>query len=745
MKITAYSDKISVLPGETLRFMVNCELPTYHAQLVRLVCGDLNPQGPGIKETAIKTSIDGNYAGRKQSIESGSYVSIPNKGPLAELDSFSFVAMIWPTTPSEGTQCIASKWQDNQQSGFAIVIHDGALTLQIGDGSGRVEVFSPGKPLLARQWYFIAVSFESNTGRITLHQEPQVDFPTIKDSAAARKKSTLSGLGQTRAPLMFGAVRTGKRNPRLDHKYNGKIDSPRLVDRALDRERLEHIRHAKTFSDIGTFIGAWDFSVGIETTTVTDIGPHRLDGETVNLPTRGVTGHNWTGASMNWRDVPAQYGAIHFHEDDLYDAKWKVDFELTIPKQLKSGLYAVRLRSEDQEEYVPFAVRPRKGKENKLAFLLPTASYMAYANDRMTTNAAMLEVLAGRLLPFDKYSLFLSGHREYGLSCYDTHSDGSGVCYTSRLRPILNMRPKHMHSLGGKGSSLWQFNADTHITDWLESTGQEFDVITDEDLHSEGLSLLEPYRAIITSTHPEYHSLQMWDAMRAYQNQGGRLVYMGANGWYWKVAFHPELPGVMEVRRNEGGIRTWAAQPGDYYHSFTGEYGGLWRNQGRAPQQILGTGFTAQGFDISAPYERLPDSFNARAQFIFDGVKKDELIGDFGLIGDGAAGLELDRADPALGTPPHALVLATSQGRHTDLYLVVPEELLATVPGLGGTENALVRADMVFYETPNGGAVWSSGSIAWSGSLSHNGYDNNVARITGNILKRFLDPKPLVK
>ena len=71
------------------------------------------------------------------------------------------------------------------------------------------------------------------------------------------------------------------------------------------------------------------------------------------------------------------------------------------------------------------------------------------------------------------------------------------------------------------------------------------------------------------------------------------------------------------------------------------------------------------------------------------------------MIGDGAAGLELDRADPALGTPPHALVLATSQGRHTDLYLVVPEELLATVPGLGGTENALVRADMVFYETPN--------------------------------------------
>ena len=45
---------------------------------------------------------------------------------------------------------------------------------------------------------------------------------------------------------------------------------------------------------------------------------------------------------------------------------------------------------------------------------------------------------------------------------------------------------------------------------------------------------------------------------------------------------------------------------------------------------------------------------------------------------------------------------------------MVCEELLATYPGLGGSENELVRADMVFYETPNGGAVWSASSIAWA-------------------------------
>jgi N,N-dimethylformamidase len=49
---------------------------------------------------------------------------------------------------------------------------------------------------------------------------------------------------------------------------------------------------------------------------------------------------------------------------------------------------------------------------------------------------------------------------------------------------------------------------------------------------------------------------------------------------------------------------------------------------------------------------------------------------------------------------------------------------------------------MVFFTLPRGGAFFATGSIAWAGSLSHNGYDNNVARVTGNVLKRFLEPEP---
>jgi N,N-dimethylformamidase len=57
--------------------------------------------------------------------------------------------------------------------------------------------------------------------------------------------------------------------------------------------------------------------------------------------------------------------------------------------------------------------------------------------------------------------------------------------------------------------------------------------------------------------------------------------------------------------------------------------------------------------------------------------------------------------------------------------------------------NPLVHADLAFLEYPNGGAVFSTGSIAWSGSLSYNNYTNNVSRITENVLRRFSADAPI--
>jgi N,N-dimethylformamidase len=50
---------------------------------------------------------------------------------------------------------------------------------------------------------------------------------------------------------------------------------------------------------------------------------------------------------------------------------------------------------------------------------------------------------------------------------------------------------------------------------------------------------------------------------------------------------------------------------------------------------------------------------------------------------------------------------------------------------------------MVLMPTDNGGAVFSVGSMAWVGALSHNGYDNNASVVTKNVLERFLSRAPI--
>lgn len=494
---------------------------------------------------------------------------------------------------------------------------------------------------------------------------------------------------------------------------------------------------------VESLVGAWDFADAITPdgvrnySHVKDTSPYGIHGEAVNVPARGVTSHNWTGDTHEFTEAPEQYAAIHFHDDDLSDAKWNTDFEWTVPDDLESAVYAARLRTEDDEMYVPFYVRPNNTQDSTadVVFLAPTASYLAYANDHLVTDDPATELLNGHTPIMQPEDVFLADHREYGISCYDTHSDGYGSFYSSRLRPILTMQPKYKHWLGALPSSTWQFNADLHMVDWLEEKEYDYDVITDEDLHREGTEIIEPYNVVITGTHPEYYSGNMWTALETYQKLGGRLMYMGANGFYWQTAYHPENSKIIELRKGDTGIRGYNAPSGELSLSFNGKKGGLWRQRGMAPQKLAGVGFSGEGFDESSYYRRKEDSYSSDVEFIFEGVD-DDIIGDFGINGHGAAGLELDRYDEDLGTPSHAHLLASSED-HSDNYLLVTEEILATTPGLSGTEHPHIRSDMVYFPTENDGAVFSTGSIAWCGSLSYNNYENNVSKITENVLDTF--------
>ena len=131
----------------------------------------------------------------------------------------------------------------------------------------------------------------------------------------------------------------------------------------------------------------------------------------------------------------------------------------------------------------------------------------------------------------------------------------------------------------------------------------------------------------------------------------------------------------------------------------------------------------------------MPDSKNPRAGFIFAGVKS-EIIGDYGTHFGGAAGDEFDRFDLNAGTPKHALHLAKSEG--TPLPVWATGQLATQMRSDYDNKN---YASITFFETPSGGAVFSVGSMAYIGALNHKGFDNDIARITTNVLTRFSDPR----
>lgn len=734
--IIGYADKLTVAPGEAIAFKVSAsgDAP-YQAKLVRLISGDPNPDSPGVQMADLSSNFEGEYAPRMQHVSLGSFVRAPVGDKLADLGSFTLSANVWPTTPAKPGQGVVARLDRTRGLGFALALGPDGAEAHLGLGDGKVATVVLGRPLTERRWAKVWCAYDADAGVLTVGQAPLRQETGILDAGEASIDVNAAKPNGAGLDLLIASVDGA--GPATC--FNGKIERPILHAGARS---ADHIARAQSPS-ADDVVAAWDFSQGMSNLEVIDAGRRGIHGKLVNLPARAMTGSNWSGEEMSWRHRPQEYGAIHFHDDDIDDCKWETDFSFEVPEGMKSGVYGAHVATADGYDTIPFVVRPAPGApQAELCLVMPTFTYVIYANHarESTTEGYLAKAEAWGARPWtaDTYP-------DFGLSTYNYHSDGSGISHTTRHRPILNMRPGFMSIPNSfAGSGVRHLPADLHLIQWLESKGIDYDVVTDEDLDRDGVAAIAGYKAVSTMSHPEYHTPESLEAFRSYaHDHGGRLLYLGGNGFYWRIARHPQLEGVYEIRRAEDGIRAWAAEPGEYWNAFDGAYGGLWRRNGKPPQSLAGVGFTSQGLFQGSYYRRAPASYEPENAWIFEGVE-DEIIGDFGYFGGGAAGYELDRADPKLGTPPNAVTLASSE-KHHDHFVLVPEELLThidTVPRAkqrpGGRPEELIRADIVYFETPDGGAVFSVGSITFCGSLAWNGGENNVSRMTENVIRRFL-------
>lgn len=431
-------------------------------------------------------------------------------------------------------------------------------------------------------------------------------------------------------------------------------------------------------------------------------------------PTFCVTSARWDGSVLDARLAPAHYDAVHFHDTDMAGLDWPENFATEVPADAASGVYAFELVAGAVVERIPFFVAPVEPLA-PLLFVVPTSTYLAYADE---------------YLPPHLYEWVGTDHghqfaRDNELrSLYDYHSDGSGVSLVSTKKPKATLRDDYRYPLCGDPHNL---PVDLHFLKFCAREGVAIDVVTDADLNAGGVALLEGYDAVVTGSHPEYLSVAMEQGYRDYVAHGGSLAYLGGNGFAAAVAYRDDL---MELRRGptQSG-RTWDGPAGEMGLALTNEPGGYLRDRGRGEYRLVGVGISLMGFSPALPFSRTEASHAAEFAWLFDGVA--ESFGDSGIVQGGAAGYEVDAVNHHLGSPPDIVVLATATG-FPDTYVDDPGNWFE---GGGPEREAQRRADMTLWRHPRGGLVFSASSVSFLGALPGEGDDNDVGRLTLNLLR----------
>ncbi|MEZ5865749.1 MAG: hypothetical protein R3D25_17405 [Geminicoccaceae bacterium] len=312
--LVGYANRVSVRSGEEICFKVSSasELP-YEARLVRVLCGDANPHGPGFREIEIGAAADGTYPSRVQPVHLGSYARIDGAPSFGD-GGIRFRALIWPTLPGRGRQALITRRDVASGRGASLAIDErGAVAFSLADGN-RTFTAACEAPLRARCWYEVSGGYDVATKRVWAAFKalrPSLFDPAEGSAGSDAAPGAWDAAGR---PILIAAaeVNPGDGPAAVGEHYNGKLEAPVVT-------RVGPGGDESTFAE-------WDLARGITTMWIEDVGPQKLHGELVNLPARAMTGAHWAGRIMHWMEAPEQFAAIHFHDDDIYDCGWATDF-----------------------------------------------------------------------------------------------------------------------------------------------------------------------------------------------------------------------------------------------------------------------------------------------------------------------------------------------------------------------------------------------------------------------------------
>jgi N,N-dimethylformamidase len=240
--------------------------------------------------------------------------------------------------------------------------------------------------------------------------------------------------------------------------------------------------------------------------------------------------------------------------------------------------------------------------------------------------------------------------------------------------------------------------AEWRMLGWLEREGFAYDLYSETQLHA-GVLDLSKYRVLMLGPHPEYWTRTMYDKVKTWVHEtGGKLMYLGGNGLNCDVDL---LDGDRAIYQNTKITSLYPEGMGGAASRFARRH--------EPEANLLGVIFDPRGIMTAAPYRVVDGSHWV---FADTGLKTGDLFGEKSLhmrCPGGASGHETDKISP-----------------HS------PKNVQLLAKGINANEGG---AEMVVYDTPSGGAVFSVGSICWPSCLP---VDDKVSQITVNVLRRML-------
>ena len=412
--------------------------------------------------------------------------------------------------------------------------------------------------------------------------------------------------------------------------------------------------------------------------------------------------------ALGWHDEHGPRAVMQITPDGDYSqsgAEWnKVGYANSVHSQHvvgpeRSGLYYFRASTNSGKQFsFPWIVAPSKplaASQTKMAVLASNITWNAYNNFGGRSNYIHADGLPdtptinarAELKRYSDAGFFTWGADHYPALSFDRPEPFNHIDFSERITdPIEGRQACHLAP------------AEWRLLGWLESHNFAYDYYAETQLDDGELDLSR-YKVLVASVHPEYWTRRMYERVKRWVfEEGGRLAYLGGNGLNCEVELRPDGT----ANYINGKLKGLSV-------AGLGGYESRYAMRHESEASLLGCVFTPTGAMTGAPYKVLDASHWA---FAGTGLKDGDTFGEKSLhmrCPGGASGHETDKVSAS--TPKNAKVMAKGLN-----------------PDDGG-------AEMLTFDTPHGGMVFSVGSINYVASLP---VDEVVSRITENVLRKML-------